>query len=182
MSKTLIEKERLFKKLTPENWRQRDSVSEHIVRVEIDHISKISEDDWADIILKTELSDSVPEDIRDLFEVAQGAMCYGCFFYPLFTLGSQQLYRVLEAALIHKCAIMNAPKSIKTFAKMVSWLQVEGIISEKRFMQWDAGRHLRNSSSHAFSQNLYDQTMAVTELLIAEGLIEELFSSNSAPT
>jgi hypothetical protein len=37
--------------------------------------------------------------VPDLCEVACGALLYGCFFYPMFALGLEQLYRLAEAAV-----------------------------------------------------------------------------------
>ena len=91
--------ERLFKRLTPENWREHDATANHIVRIRDGIATKLNDEDWAAIILEPELTPAVPEEVRNLFEVAQGVLCYGCFFYPLYTLGSEQFYRVLEAAL-----------------------------------------------------------------------------------
>jgi len=32
-----------------------------------------------------------------MYEAARASMCYGYFFYPLYTLATQQLFRVAEA-------------------------------------------------------------------------------------
>ena len=48
--------------------------------------------------LEPQLDDQVPRSIRQLFEVARGAMVYGAFYNPLYALGYEQLYRVSEAA------------------------------------------------------------------------------------
>ncbi len=115
---------RLFKNLSPDNWRKLDCTGSHIVRVKSDGTSEgLNEDDWASRFLGYELSQKVPEDIRNLFEVAQGVLCYGCYFYPLYTLGSEQLFRVQEAALLSKCAQMGAPK-IRKYVDAIGWMNV----------------------------------------------------------
>uniref|UniRef100_UPI001D04F265 hypothetical protein n=1 Tax=Pelagibius marinus TaxID=2762760 RepID=UPI001D04F265 len=48
-------------------------------------------------------------------------------------------------------------------------------LTERRHKQWDASRRLRNSFSHAESQGLFDQTMALSNIAIATELINELF-------
>ena len=55
-------------------------------------------EDWARAFLNVELKEHVPEPVSDLFAIARGALLYGWFFYPLFRLGEEQLYRVVEAA------------------------------------------------------------------------------------
>jgi hypothetical protein len=51
----------------------------------------------------------VPEPIRELFDVARGAMIYGWFFYPLFRLGEDQLHRVVEAAVVARYTRRRKP-------------------------------------------------------------------------
>lgn len=169
---------RLFRKLTATNWREHDGTADHIVRVRADGSSiPMTEDDWAAAFLKSELSNDVPEDVRNLFEVAQGVLCYGCHFYPLYTFGSEQFYRVMEAALHHKCVQLEAPNKINTFAKRIEWLKEKSILSTDRFSQWDAARRLRNMTSHADRQSLYDPIMAVSNVRLTAELINELFQS-----
>lgn len=56
-------------------------------------------------------------------------MVYGYFFYPLYTLASEQLFRVAEAVVTHKCHELGAsPKKMNTFEKKVQYLLDEGVI------------------------------------------------------
>ena len=169
---------RLFKKLTSKNWRQRDNVVNYFRRITKDESLPISDDEWAESFLACELSLAVPYEVRNLFEVAQGVHCYGCYFYPLFTLGSEQLYRVLEAALRHKCDQLKAPEGVNSFERMVDWLRKNDVFSEQRYLQWNAVRELRNSTTHAIQQNIMDPTGALRGLRTAEDLINELFRAN----
>src|SRR4051794_24132114 len=88
-----------FKRLSPGNWREADPVSTQFWR-NSRLVGPIAMDghDWARTFLAVELKGHVPESIRDLFDVARGALVYGWFFYPLFRLGEDQLHRVVEAA------------------------------------------------------------------------------------
>lgn len=167
---------RLFKKLTSQNWRQRDTTADVIARVRQDGSTvKISDDEWAEAILESKLSPVVPEDVRNLFDVAQGVICYGGYFYPLYTLGHEQLFRVLEAALCHKCADLSAPKRANNFSRNLRWLREAGRLSEQRYAQWDAARNLRNMASHADRQSLVDPTVALSGIRLTAELINELF-------
>lgn len=163
----------------PENWREHDPTVDHIVRIRDGIATKLNDDEWAAIILEPQLKSKVPEEVRNLFEVARGVLCYGCFFYPLYTLGSEQFYRVLEAALRHRCMALGAPKRINTFAAMLEWLEKRGILTEPRLGQWKAVRQLRNMSSHADRQNLYDPTMAVGNVSVAVELVNELLGGEA---
>jgi hypothetical protein len=168
--------DRLFKKLTPENWLLPDTTADHIVRVHPNgETSSISADDWTRLILAIELSPAVPKNLRDLFEVAQGVLCYVCFFYPLYTLGNEQVYRVLEAALTHKCGELGLSRRSDRFAEKIDRLFENGHLSAQRHGQWHAVRQLRNTSSHAGRQSLIDPSMAVRGMQIAADLIDDLF-------
>jgi hypothetical protein len=43
-------------------------------------------------------------------------------FYPLLTIGTEQIFRALEAAVTNKCVAMNAPRKKKTFIDKIEWL------------------------------------------------------------
>lgn len=174
--------QRLFRKLTPKNWRQRDNVVNYFCQIRGSESHPISDDQWAESFLEPELSPDVPYDIRNLFEVAQGLQCYGCYFYPLFTLGSEQLYRVLEAALRYKCDQLQAPEGVNNFERMIEWLHKRGILNKRRYVQWNAARELRNSSTHAIQQSLMDPPGALSGLRTAEDLINELFITDETPS
>lgn len=117
------------KRLTIANWRERDAAARGFVRVHDGSAQEIAPDEWAAVFLAPQLGADVPRDIVDLLEVARGALCYGVFFYPLYALGSEQVYRVLESALRHRCASAGAPGTIGNFMNMLEWLQARGLIN-----------------------------------------------------
>ena len=172
--------DQLFKKLTRKNWRKRDTTSEPFVNMRNGKSRTMGVDAWAASILKVGLSENVPKDVRNLFEVAQGAMCYGSLFYPLFTLGIEQLHRVLEAAIKHKWKALGTPSNARSFYKRLAWLRDNGHITEKRFRQWNAGRERRNSTSHADRQTLLTPIDSLMTLDVTAELIEELFQDTPA--
>ena len=59
----------------------------------------MSGQEWLSLFLDPTLSKSVPENVRALFEVARRSSAYGYFFYPLYTLACEQLFRIAEAAV-----------------------------------------------------------------------------------
>ena len=99
----------MFKKLTPNNWKEHDPAVDCFVRPIENGVDKIDEKEWANRILKSKLSAKVPKVVQNLFNVSQATLCYGWFYYPLYTLGIEQSYRVLETALRIKCDQLGAP-------------------------------------------------------------------------
>lgn len=131
-----------FKEIDITNWLEPDFIMKAFVRIDpqIGTIQMEGED-WVRAILEPELEESVPENVQALFEVARGAMVYGYFFYPLYTLAAEQLYRVAESAVRHKYLSMDAPKSFRSFAKHIEWLNNHGVISDTELIRWDAIRN-----------------------------------------
>jgi hypothetical protein len=165
-----------FKEITPSNWLEADGVLRGFVRLSADgQFQPISGDDYLRSILSPELLQSVPTEVQALFEVARGAMAYGYFFYPLYTLAAEQLFRVAEAAVAHKCKALGAPKSIDTFEKRIHWLVDKGVIPNSELVRWDAIRELRNEASHPERQSILMPGNAIGILETAAEQINSLF-------
>ena len=93
-----------FKELSFDNWKQVDPIMSHFVSIdESGRSHQVHDIDWMKEILKPKISKFVPDEIRSLFEVARGSIVYGYYFYPLFTLSAEQLFRVAETAITYKC-------------------------------------------------------------------------------
>ena len=118
----------------------------------------------------------MPSDVQALFEVACGAMVYGYFFYPLYTLAAEQLFRVVESALAHKCKALGAPRSRRTFEKRIEWLVEEGVISRPESTRWHAARQMRNAASHPECQMVLTPGNAIGILERVADDINSLFS------
>jgi hypothetical protein len=167
-----------FKKITPNNWLERDDVLRGFVRMSPNgQFKPIIGDDYLQDILRPKLLESVPTEVQVLFEVARGAMAYGYFFYPLYTLAAEQLFRVVETAVAHKCKSSGTPKSSKTFEKRISWLVDKGIIPSSESIRWDAIRKLRNAASHPESQSIFTPGNAIGLLENIAEQINSLFSN-----
>src|SRR5688572_15097503 len=111
-----------FKDITPKNWLEADPILRGFVKLTPSGPKQITSDDLLDDILSHQLNESVPKEVRALYEVARGAMCYGYFFYPLYTLTYEQLTRVVETAVTLKCRSLSAPKSARSFSQKVDFL------------------------------------------------------------
>jgi len=57
------------------------------------------------------------------------AIAYGYYFYPIYTLGLEQLLRVAETAVKWKCNLLNAPKSIEKYQGSIEYLVTQDIIN-----------------------------------------------------
>src|SRR5271166_2662648 len=115
--------------------------------------------------------------VQRQFEVGRGALVYGFLFYPLLTLGTDQLFRVLEAGVNAKCEALHAPANRRSFLQKLTWLVETGNIPESERKRWDTARLLRNHSTHARDQNIYDPTLALDALRLTVELINALFLS-----
>ena len=122
------------------------------------------------------LDPAVPLPIRKLFETARGALVYSVVFYPLLTLGAEQLLRVFETAVSIKCELMNAPEIWK-FPQKVDWLVKHGAIAKDESARWNTVVQLRNEASHPKDQMIFNLAMTLTILDLADELINTLFLS-----
>ncbi len=167
-----------FKRLTVENWLDSDpTVAIFAGRLLPDGTNQpYSGDDWLRDILVPSLSEKVPLEVVELYEVARGALVYGYFFYPLYTLGFEQLFRVAEAAIVHKCAAMSAPTSRKHFVQRIDWLASQGVLSAEATRHWHSARELRNYASHPQRQTLTVPGEAIGALQRMANDINALFS------
>ncbi len=111
-------------------------------------------------------------------------MIYGWFFYPLITLGAEQCYRVLEAAVRKRCEQAGIPtqrqnkrgKMIETkFVENIESLIKTGIIAVADRPHWNATRELRNIASHPDSQTILAPGTTIGLLVSAADLLNSLY-------
>lgn len=167
-----------IKTITPDNWNQPDLASSvfTITDQETAQQRYAVGSDYVKSIQAPSLAGYVPKDIVTLFEVARGTMCYGYFFYPLFSLGNEQLFRVDEAAVSYVCKKSGIPEKLKYHEKLKQ-LRNRDFISDCDFPRWEASRKLRNAFSHPSNQSLIMPAMAVDNVKITAELINTLFST-----
>jgi hypothetical protein len=107
--------------------------------------------DWARLLLDVEISARVPEQVQQLFEVARNTLPYGHFFYLLYTLGEQQLYRVADAAALHRYRDLGGPKTKRghdpAFAARIGW----SYTSMERFRM---STHTNGPDSESFATSI----------------------------
>lgn len=169
-----------FKRLTSDNWLEPDAVLSIFVRLSLQDGSTrtLSSDEWAQKFLDVELSEAVPLEVRRLFAVARGALVYGYYFYPLYTLGTEQLFRLAETAVGRKSrdiGLSSTKLKKLNFKGRVTQLIESGVIHPSAQLRWDALWDLRNLTSHPEDQTILPPGVAVGELRRIAADIEGLF-------
>lgn len=166
-----------IKVVDSQNWLEPDPVYRgHYGSLTILGVEDRTLERWLKPILAPALNENVPREILCLFETARSAMVYGLFHYPLCTLASQQLYRVLEAAVSYAYKTLGASDKNTTFKVKTDWLIQKGIIPDETLF-WDNIRYLRNESSHPEFQTVYQEHHAVRTLKMAAQRVNNLISA-----
>ncbi|SNZ07420.1 hypothetical protein SAMN06265368_0939 [Cohaesibacter gelatinilyticus] len=104
-------------------------------------------------------------------------MVYGCYHYPLFTLGKEELFRFGESAFREAIKEAKPPQSLlkKRYADLQTWAHEEGLINDDEARRWNASRQLRNFVSHKDGALLLGPNDALNQLDITKELTESLF-------
>lgn len=168
-----------FKKLTKDNWKSPDPINDYFIKVNFYTGEKldVSDDERAEEFLKIELTESVPIEVRRQFEAARGAMLYGCFFYPLFALGTDQLLRVAESAVTHKCLLHCLAKKTARYEIKLEKLKDFNYLTTNEHNDWEILRKIRNEFSHSKIQTLFPPFEAVWFLKNVADKINKLFQN-----
>ncbi len=162
--------------LTVQNHLERDSRLDHLSVHGIGGFSH-STDEWVAMILSVELEISLPDFLDKMFRRAQSCMVYGCYSYPLFTLGIEELFRFGESAFAEAMKIADAPKAISRgkYFEQQEWAKSQGLMDDETARRWEASRRLRNSVSHKRGNFLLLPTDALRQLDTTKYLVENLF-------
>jgi hypothetical protein len=129
-----------------------------------------------ELILEPKLDNSVPEDIIEMFEVARSAIVYGYYYYPLYTLGAEQIYRVGESAVRHKLDSIKIKNNTQKFANCIDLLKDNLCIDMISYNRWDSVRRLRNSSSHSKNRSIFPPIMIIGLMKVFVEETNRLFS------
>jgi len=173
-----------MKTLTKENWNEPDPVGEVFLwlNTETGESGPLFPDRWLDDVLRPQLNASVPREVVQLFEAARGAMLYGCFYYPLFALGKDQLHRVGEAAITIKYISVGGParkdkKRYADFNSRIEWLKAHNYLTNDDWDEWNWVRNARNEASHLNSGRAYPPMPSLLVLEQTASRINRLFES-----
>ncbi len=140
-------------------------------------LSSHTTEDWVQLILNIQLAPTLPEELVEIYSRAQACMVYGCYHYPLFTMGCEELFRFGESsARLAAREIPEIETSRKTnFFWLIETFKKLKLIDEKGAVRWQATRSLRNSSSHKERSMLVGPNDALNALAVSKELTEELF-------
>ena len=169
-----------FKEITRVNWQEPDSFTAFVnINFETGEKTDISADERTEMFLKPQLSNEVPLELQSQYEVARATFVYGYFFYPLHTLGFEQLLRVGEAAITQKCLTLLIAKSSAKFSRKLIKLKKHGILNEEEFKVWNNLKDLRNDFTHANIQRIIFPDDALKYLESITDRINNLFQNQS---
>jgi hypothetical protein len=145
-----------------------------------DGVQPHTANDWVQRFLGPKLSANVPDDVRELFEVARGAMLYGVCFYPLFTLGLEQVFRLMEAAAKAKAtylgiSMVNAKGRYRSYGAILADLFAKKALSKTEYEYWLNAKEFRNETTHASSQPILMPPQVVGMLTSITEAINRLF-------
>ncbi len=172
-----------MKRLNVDNWNEIDPIiaSGAFVRVSLadGSVEKVTSEDWIERLLRPQLSPEVPDAIRDLFDIARGAILYGVCCYPLFTLGLEQILRVQEAAARAKAGVLGVRAAKRSYQEILDELQTRELLSPEDYDAWTISRRLRNLTTHADRASILLPAHAVDELTRVADSINRLFQVKS---
>lgn len=167
-----------------ENWNEVDPLCSGFIQLDEENgeVSSLFPEIWVAVVLAPQLDDAVPQNIRELFEVARAVMLYGYFFYPFFGLSMEQFYRVGESAISLKYEICGGPSKTPngrfvSFSARINWLANMKFIDIKQKHEWHWVREARNDGSHMLKPKLYPPFPSTMALEETADRINQLFAS-----
>ncbi len=178
------------KHLTTSNWLEPDDIPAKYVEInqQTGERRAASGDAWVERFLAVTLAPSAPAEVREMWEVAQGILCYGWFYYPLYAIGEHQLRRIADAAILHRYRQADGPASKRrdpdedtptwpSFKRRVDWLIENSVIPAEKQGRWNTIRELRNETTHASIRHISPPTESLRVLELLADEIDALFDS-----
>lgn len=134
---------------------------------------------WVAFLLSFELGHKLPDDLQEMYRRAQACMVYGCYHYPLFTMGSEELLRFLESTLKAALLAFDAPRKVlkSAFSQQIDWACANGLMDNTTAERWHAVRQLRNRASHKDDNMIVGPNHALMDLKLAKDFAEDIFSA-----
>lgn len=159
-----------FKLVTAQNLADPDPLVSLLVTREGETFRRMTPEDFARPILAVTLEEPVPFEVRHAFLYARNAMCYGYWYWPVVTLGFEQVLRVADFAT-NVAARANGLKPKWSFERRIDQLIAATIIETERKPVWNYIRKLRNKVTHPERQLTWGIAQPITDMrLIAEAI------------
>jgi HNH endonuclease len=137
----------------------------------------VTKEQWIAPFLEPHLETFVPRNVIRAFEVARACMIYSWFFYPLATLGLEQLFRVGQFAVRERCRVLHP--NIDNFEEELKMLVANKIILPTDEPRWRAVGHLTEDRAFLAGATLCDPGQAISTLRSTADLINALFSESN---
>jgi hypothetical protein len=159
-----------FKLISPENIFEPDPIMSAIVVMDMrtGECRPITPHDYISRITAIAPSEKTPMEVQRAFFLTRNAMCYGYWYYPMFTLGTEQILRVADFATAEAAKQYNIspPKALKrmSFAERIEALVSAGAIPQEQKSLWDGLREFRNHVTHPSSQSIFAPSDAMSIL------------------
>jgi hypothetical protein len=125
------------------------------------------------------LSEHVPETAFQMFEVAKGAMVYGLFFYPLYTIGEDHLSRLFEWVVKERYRTLSGRINDRNLKDALEWLLKSGHFPADSDVRWRAAYEIRNMMAHPTMQYITTPAEASRALRYMRDLLEHLYPEAS---
>jgi hypothetical protein len=100
------------------------------------------------------LTAPVPHEVRRAFQMALGSLPYAYWYYPLYTIGAQQLLRVADFALDQFARNVGLERSY-SLGERIQRLSATGALADDNLRRWQLIRRLRNSATHPGFQEVW---------------------------
>jgi hypothetical protein len=143
---------------------------------------RMSIQDLYDLLDPLTLSETVPTEIRDQFDIARKVYLYSWFEYEFATVSEQKCYSVVEAALRLRASIANSGLREKAgmaeaieHAVSQGWLSHDEFSTDTSLSGLNIIRLLRNDLAHGKAYLFPGGTL--TMMALSKEVIERLFES-----
>jgi hypothetical protein len=158
-----------FKMVDEMNLLAPDPLMGSMATRENDVVRPMIPNDLLQPILAVTLEERVPFEVRRAFFFARNAMCYGYWYYPLITLGSQQLLRVADYAT-EVAGSVNGLTPHRNFRPRIDQLVAAGVIDSANRGTWELICRFRNKATHPEWQQIWGipQTLNVVRAVANE--------------
>jgi len=159
---------------------KKDHIFENFVKIVNGKKEPITLEDLRDGVKNIQLSQNVPDEVKEIFEISKRLFIFGYFYYRFFTVSQHYAFLALESALRNKYKeLFNvSDKKLEeiNLKNIIDKLAKRGIIAEDKKSLYDAGRDLRNALSHLTQRKVLTPDAVILERT-AE-MINKLFTES----
>lgn len=178
--------------ITLENWDQTDSTCLVFAIQTPTGTRAMTANDWVQMLLEKPLPEHTPKKLHEMFQSAQACMIYGVKYYPLFSLGAEQITRIIEATLnwyaqANQIPVIQTDRKGKTrqvqFAQIIDVLKKHKLITQNEHdILQNYWREIRNMFSHATERSILPPRIYMDIYNNGTDLITTLVNRQTAKT